>query len=58
MVFSRITSIMLGDGGEDEDFANMACLQVAIAGPHSPKLPYHSCLLGPPPHVAALPLLP
>lgn len=49
MVFSRITSIMLGDGGEDEDFPNMACLQVAIAGPHSPKLPYHSCLLGPPP---------
>lgn len=40
---------MLGDGGEDEDFANMVCLQVAIAGPQSPKLPYGSCLLGPPP---------
>ena len=57
MVFSRVTGIMLGDGGEDEDFANTACLQAVITGTYSPKPPHHSSLLGSPP-VAALPLLP
>lgn len=45
MAFSRVTSIMLEDGGENEGFAKRACLRV---GPRSPRQPSCSWLQGTP----------